>query len=129
MSRYLLSSLKVKMCLFINSITKILVYFPYIRPYLGVEIGSSCEWQGWTWIKRFQSFVAYPFEKRHIFGENVTLIALYVNLPSPRVAPSELLQIRLAYAPASTSHPGVAASRTTKQMIGEGKVDDVFPHG
>lgn len=73
--------------------------------------------------------MASPFEKRHIFGENVTLIALYVNLPSPRVAPSELLQIRLAYARASTSHPGVAASRTKKQMIGEGKVDDVFPYG
>ena len=73
--------------------------------------------------------MASPFEKRHIFGENATLIALYVNLPSPRVAPSELLQIRLAHAQASTSHPGVAASRTKKQMIGEGKVDDVFRYG
>lgn len=73
--------------------------------------------------------MASPFEKRHIFGENATLIALYVNLPSPRVAPSELLQIRLVYARASTSHPGVAASRTKKQMIGEGKVDDVFRYG
>ena len=46
MSHNLLSSLKVKMCLFINSITKILVLSPYLRPYLGIEIGSSCEWQG-----------------------------------------------------------------------------------
>lgn len=70
-----------------------------------------------------------PLSKRDIFLANATLTALYVNLPSPRVAPSELLQIRLAYAQASTSHPGVAASRTKKQMIGEDKVDDVFPHG
>ena len=58
--------------------------------------------------------MASPFEKGHIFDENATLIALYVNLPSPRVAPSELLQIRLAYVQSSTSHPGVAASRTKK---------------
>ena len=71
-----------------------------------------------------------PLSKRDIFlAKMLHFIALYANLPSPRVAPSELLQIRLAYARASTSHPGVAASRTKKQMIGEGKVDDVFPHG
>lgn len=84
-----------------------------------------------TWIKRSKSFVASPFEKRLLFGTNATLVALYVNLPSLHVAPSVLLQIRLAYEQVSISHPGVASSRTKKKMAGdcEGKVDDVFLHG
>lgn len=76
--------------------------------------------------KTFSKFRGVPFRKETYFWRKCQL---YVNLPSPRVAPSELLQIRLAYARASTSHPGVAASRTKKQMIGEGKVDGVFRYG
>ena len=46
---------KVKKCLYINCIPKIIVQFSYLRLHLGIEtlFSAVCryKWQGWTWIK------------------------------------------------------------------------------